>query len=155
MADDNSTWYNKGIYLITDGTIDLDTTASMRMHLCKKTYTPSAQGHDDHTDLTLCDATSYVTTGKALKAASITVTESSDGAVYFDYTGSIVWTALGNGTNNSIRYAVVYYNDSASNAGAGKLLACLDFGTSNIKSTNGSDFKVTINASGIGKIATS
>ena len=151
MAD-LSTWYNQGLYLMSIGTIDFDTTDSIRMCLCTKAYTPSAADDDECSDLTVTTATNY--TNKALASANITVSENADGSVYFDYTDSIVWTSLGNGTNESIRYAVVYFNDGAS-TNDGKLLACLDFGSGTIKSTNGSDFKVTINASGIGKIATS
>jgi len=146
-----SVWYNKGIYMMATGAVDLDTYGSFRMHLAKSTYTPSAHAHDDVADVTLCDASSY--TSQALPSGSITVTESSDGNVYFDFTDSVVWSSLGGTTNNSIRYAIVYMNNSTNDAGQ-NLIACLDFGASTIQTTNGSDFKVTINASGIGKITT-
>ena len=153
MAD-LSTWYNKGIYLMSTGGLDFDTYPSLRMHLCTKAYTPSAHAHDDVADITVTTAaggTAY--TSKALPTGSITVTESSDGATYFNYVDSIVWSSLGGNTDQSIRYAVVFMNNSSNDAGR-SIVSVQDFGSGTIKSTNGSDFKVTIHASGIGKIDT-
>lgn len=99
-----------------------------------------------------CNATNY-TAGfggagrKTLSGKTISEDLANNRAV-FNATSPITWTALGGATNNTLRYAVIV--EEITNDAASRVVAVLDFGSD--YATNGGDFSVAFNASGIGYI---
>lgn len=150
-----SIWSNHAITEALKGTLDLDVSTGKKLMLLKSTYTPN-QDHDFVNDISAheCDATNY--TGgfngagrKAITGQSVTKDDANNKAV-LDATDPATWTSLGGASNNTLRYAA-YIKEVTTDADS--LVICiLDFGSN--YTTNGGDFTVQFNASGIGAITT-
>ena len=143
------------LVLALGGTLDLNTD-TLKMGLLKNTYTPNAD-HNFVDDVAAneCDATNY-TPGfagagrKTLTSPTVTEDTGTNRAVMDAADTGLSWTAIGGASNNTLRYAFVC--KEVTNDAASPLIAVLDFGAD--KTTNGGDFTVTINASGIFYIST-
>jgi hypothetical protein len=132
--------YSRGVLKILDGTIDADTTAT-KIGLAKSAYAPDP----DESALTTfasseADCTGYTGGfgGAGRKAATITLTEQTANNRVVTIITDLTWTALGGGTNNTLRYAV--WLREITNDAASVPLAFLQF-TSDV-TTNGSDILV-------------
>lgn len=132
--------YSRGIHSVNNGTIDLDTTAT-KIGLAKSAYAPDP----DESSLSTfaaseADATGYTGGfgGGGRKAATITLTEQTANNRDVAIIGDLTWTALGGGTNNTLRYAV--WLREITNDAASVPIAYLQF-TSDV-TTNGSDITV-------------
>lgn len=136
-------FYDEGLEDILDGTVDLDTD-TIKCQLHTSSYSPA------DTDTTLsnevANGAGYTTGGVTL--TTITVTNSS-GTVTIDCTSPdpIRWTASGG--DITAKYAVIIKSGTTQ-----PLLYCdLDSGGGSLTATDGNNFDISINASGISTFA--
>lgn len=138
------TFYHSFYEYIADGTIDLD-THTFKVALVASTYTPSASTHTVFADVTneLSTANGYTAGGATL--GTVTWTQSG-GTATFD-AADTQWTASGGSI--TARYAVIY--DDTPTTPADPLVAyiLLDTTPADVTATDGNNFTLTWNASGI------
>lgn len=150
-----SLWTNKGVFLVMSGALDLDSASGIKVALMKNSYTPNV---DDNfmsgISSNECSATNY--TGgfagagrKSLSSLTVTEDDTNDRGVW-DAADPATWTALGGGTNNTLRYVAVI--QEITNDAASPVICVLDMQAD--KATNGGDFSVQFSASGIGYFST-
>lgn len=131
--------YNKFKEYIADGSIDLDTdTFKIILLDSSHTFTATNTQLTDVSANEIANGNGYTTGGATL--SSVTWTESS-GTVTFD-AADVTWTASGGSITATD--AVIYDDTSTGDL----LVASIDFGGSQTAG-DGTDFKITWNASGI------
>lgn len=149
-----SIWTNKGVYLVMSGQVDLDGTTGMKMMLLKNTLTP-AKTDNFASDISAheCTATNY--TGgfggvgrKALTSRTVTEDDTNNRGA-FD-AADLTWTALGGGTNNTLRHTATIVEITSD--AASPVLFYNDMGAD--QNTNGSDFSIVVAAAGLALITT-
>lgn len=132
---------------IGDGTLDLDNASlGLKMALFLSTSNCNTLTHDVYGDLTNehASANGYTTGGQALTGEVYT---EASGTVTFDC-DNVIWTASGGSI--VARFAVIYV-DATVNSVVKPLLcvSLLDTAPADVTATNGNEFRVLINASGV------
>ena len=154
--------YNKGLEEIGDGTINwvADVIRCMLLTTASVTYAPNRDhdvvdnAADNNTDPSACEANdggggldNYVaghqgSGRKILASKTILENEAADQVRYFaadlDTGASNQWSSLGNGSNETINYAIVFAE--ITNDAASRLLCLVDPAD---LLTNGSDVEIT------------
>lgn len=132
-----STAFSRGVLKATDGTIDLDTTAT-KVGLGKSAYAPDPDESSLSTFASSeADCTGYTGGfgGGGRKSATVTLTEQTANNRVVNIITDITWTGLGGATNNTLRYGV--WLREITNDASSVPLAAFQF-TADL-TTNGSD----------------
>lgn len=131
---------HRAIALIASGTIDLDNDA-MYATLYSSSASFSSESEDYSSTNELSTANGYTQANKAITGQNL-IGNDTDNVVQFDI-GDITWTASG-GDIGPARYCGII----ASGTYGRKYLYIMDFGTDKT-ANDGTDFKITIDSSGL------
>lgn len=145
--------YNQALEDMFDGTIDIDTD-TLKVMLVGTGYTPDKDhevidnGANDATDPSFSEivATNYTGgyAGAGRKTATITAIVSDATDTLTVDMADLTWTTIGGAANDTIAYAILVKeitDDTLS-----RLICLIDFTN---QTTNGTDFQLQVNSSGL------
>ena len=143
-------FYGTGIAKCLDGSVDWDTSTSLKCALLLSTYNTISNTQHSHTMRSDCSASEA--TGQTYQAIPATLAVSkvtADSMVYLDCGSSVQFTGV---TASQAIGSLVVFQDRAGVAGTSELIAKLEFSGGTFTS-NGQAITVNFNASGVGSIA--